>query len=202
MTTFYKVLNGLRATHGRNFTYSIGEWTPWIGVSDIIPCVNGYHFCRNKVDLLEWLGPDIWECQAAGPIVHSDNKAVACSIRVIRRTPCWDSRSARLFAADCAERVLHLNSHPTVAQAVQVARDYANGVATRRDLRAAGAAVWDAAEDAASNAARGALRNTDWDAAWAAAWGAVRAVARNAAQATERAWQADRLGQYLRGEVE
>ena len=82
-------------------------------------------------------------------------------------------RIARLFACDCAERVLPLfekerpgDDRPRAA--ILVARAYANGEATIERL------------DAAGDAARAAAR-----AAWAA----------------ERGWQERRFLQYLNGEV-
>jgi hypothetical protein len=70
-------------------------------------------------------------------------------------------------------------------------------------------AAWDAARAAAraaaGAAARDAARSAAWAAAWAAAgdaaWDSARAAARAAAGAAERAWQNQRLMQYLRGEV-
>ena len=75
-------------------------------------------------------------------------------------------RIARLFAADCAESVLHLyeKEYPKDKRphnAIQAARDFVNGEITVEEFTAAG----DAARAAASAA---------WDAAWAAAWAAEK----------------------------
>jgi hypothetical protein len=83
----------------------------------------------------------------------------------------------RLFAADCAEHVLHifLKERPTdsrPADAIKAIRAFARSQIT------------DAARDAAS----------------AAAWNAASAAARAAARAAEQKWQTKRLIQYLKGE--
>ena len=104
-------------------------------------------------------------------------------------------REVRLFAADCAERVLHLfeSKHPDddrPRKAIEAARAFANGEIDDAARDAARAAAGDAAGDAAWAAAR--------DAAWAAARDAARAAARAAAGAAARdaagdaAWAAAR----------
>jgi len=76
-------------------------------------------------------------------------------------------RLARLFAADCAESVLHLyeSKYPDDKRprnAIVAARQFANGEITA------------AARAAASDAARAAARDAAWAAAWAAAWDAFK----------------------------
>ena len=96
-----------------------------------------------------------------------------------------DERNLRLFAADCAESVLHLveEGHREVcAHAIATARAFANGEATQEQLDAAWAAAWGAARAAAMAAAGGAAMA----AAMAAARGAARAAAMAAAMAA--AW--------------
>jgi hypothetical protein len=97
-----------------------------------------------------------------------------------------DEKFARLFACDCAERVLHLfeAKYPNddrPRKAIEVAQRFANGDATTEELTAA----WDAARDAARAAAR--------DAAWDAARAAARGAAWDAARGAEQEWQAERL---------
>ncbi len=93
-----------------------------------------------------------------------------------------DERKLRLFAADCAESVLHLveERHREVcAHAIATARAFANGEATQDQLATAGAAAWAAAEAAAWAA--------EWAAEWATAWATARATAWAAAGAAARA---------------
>jgi len=104
-------------------------------------------------------------------------------------------RIARLFACDCAERVLPIfekeypdDKRPRLA--IEAARKFAIGQATQEELFAAWDAAW-AARDAAWVAAWAAR-----DAAGAAAW-AARDAARDAAGAAEREWQKQRLAELL-----
>lgn len=65
----------------------------------------------------------------------------------------------RLFAVWCAEQVKHLMTDERSLNALVVARNHANGLATDEELAAARAAAWDAAWDAAGDAARNAQKN-------------------------------------------
>ena len=69
-------------------------------------------------------------------------------------------KEIRLFACDCAERVVHLCTDERSAKAIEVSRRFANGTATKAELKATMASAWDAASDA--------------DAARAAAWAAEK----------------------------
>ena len=185
-------------------TWKPGKWMPKID-GRLEPCENGYHICRPS-DLIHWLDEAIFEVEYDGEIVEDDEKCVVRKARLLRRVETWNEKSARMFAADCAERVLHIyeKKHPDDGRprkAIQAARDYANGKITKNEL----AAARDAARDAAWYAARAAAWDAPWDApldaAWDAAWGAARAAARAAAWAAvrdaERKWQTERLFEYL-----
>jgi hypothetical protein len=176
----------------------------WRGVSGpLVPCENGLHLCRAE-HLVLWLGPTIWRAEYDGEMVDLDDKVVVRRARVTERIDAWNERTARLFAADCAERVLSLfesvypgDDRPRAA--IQAARDFADGRIDAAALDAAyertgsQAAAWAAAHAAAVVCA----------AAQAAAWSvnAARAAraARAAAQAAEREWQTGRLLDYLDG---
>ena len=183
----------------------------------LVPCRNGLHLCRPK-DLIRWLGPAIWTVQVPDGVeeVACDDKIVVRSARLERRLTTWNARTARHFACDCAERVLHRIADPQAAEAVRVARRFADGLATGQELAAAREAAWATAWTAwtVAGTAVGA-------AAWAAAWAAARAAgavvgaathaaaeaaaaaARAAAAAAgdaERMWQIQRLMEYLKGE--
>ena len=113
-------------------------------------------------------------------------------------------RIARLFAADCAEHVLHVwtavypgDNRP--AEAIRAARAYAIGETTKDELRAAEDAAWAAADEASVWAAASAARAA---AAAASAAAAVACAARAAASAppwAERDWQTERLREMLKG---
>ena len=208
MSRFYKVLNrDLTSRNGGTYQWVLGEWAPEIE-GTLVPCRRGYHVCQEN-DLLEWLGPVICEAEIGGQVLRAENKTAARTARIVRVLDTWNERTARLFACDCAERVLPIferqhpaDGHPRMA--VDTVRRFAEGQATREELAAAG----DAAGDAAWAAA--------WDAAWAAAWAAARTAARTAAGTAagtaawdaagdaawdaERQWQTQRLMEYLRGE--
>jgi hypothetical protein len=167
--TYYKVLNhDATSCHGGTVAWHKpkgkrpGKWMPKIEV--LVPCRSGYHLCRPE-DLVLWLGPAIYEAEGRGLVIPQDDKIVAQEARLLRRFDTWNERTARLFACDCAERVLHLTTDERSHEAVRVARRYAEGEATDEGLDAASAAARDSA----------------WDA--------------------ERAWQTERLFQYLNGEV-
>lgn len=128
-----------------------GEWMPPIEGA-LVLCKNGYHLCREQ-DLIHWLGPMIYEAEGRGERVDGDNKIVVREARLLRKVGAWNERIARLFACDCAEHVLHLfeSKFPNdkrPRRAIEVARRFASGEASKDEL----AAAWDAA----------------WDAAWAA----------------------------------
>jgi len=199
-----------------------GKWMP--PIVDLKPCIRGYHVCRLK-DLFHWLGPRIFLVEIRGNKIRCDDKIVAEQARLVQETS-WTDRTARLFAADCAEHVLHLwaqkfpkDSRPQ--HAIEMARRFTRGECTDVELSAAGAAAGDAAW-AAARAAAGAARaawdaagaaraaRAAWDAAGAAAgaagaaraaWDAARDAAFDAAREAERKWQTRRLLRYLTPEA-
>ena len=97
------------------------------------------------------------------------------------------SRMWRLHAVWCARQVAHLMTDDRSLNALRVAENHANGLATDEEL----AAAWDAARAAAWAAAwdvaRAAARAAAGAAAWDAAWDAARAAAGEAARAAQKA---------------
>jgi len=90
-----------------------------------------------------------------GQIIHEADKSVAEQARLIRKVKTWNDKTLRLYAADCAERVLGLyeKQYPNddrPRKAIQAARDFANGLITKDAAYAANAA------NAAAHAAYGA----------------------------------------------
>jgi len=237
----YKVLNeNGTPCHGGNGTWSLptlnedgawipGKWMPAIE-GELVPCENGYHLCRD-VQVLDWLGPALFEAEYRGEVVEAGDKVVVREARLLRRLETWNDRTARLFACDCAERVLPLfeGEHPADTrprEAIETARRYANGEATVKELAAArvaaGAAryavkagAWDAWDARyAVKATTWAAGGVAWDAAGDATWDAA-GDARYAVKATtwatraatwatwdaEREWQYARLCEYLDGRL-
>ena len=119
-------------------------------------------------------------------------------------------KEIRLLACDYAKRVLPIfeKQHPEdkqPRQAIEASRQYARGEISIEQLGDAQDASWNASWNASSEASSEAA----W-AAWAASWGNVLNVAlaalgaiwaawaaRNAAVATERKWQEQRLLELL-----
>jgi hypothetical protein len=150
---YLKVLGPNRtACHG-----GVGQWAePGVWMPKLTPrlCQSGYHVLSDTKQLLEWLGPEIWLCEVSGKIIHDTNKSVAAEARLVERLP-WDDRSARLFAADCAEDVLPIfeREHPGDSRprdAIEAARLFADGHISRSELDAA----WAAARAAAAHVVR------------------------------------------------
>lgn len=189
---YYKVLDKYgRSCHGGDAEWSLptqnddgtwtpGEWMPEIE-GELKPCRNGYHVVTLE-QLPDWLGERIFEVEPGDEIVHEDNKSVTRTCRLTRECTGWNERTARLFACDCAERVLYLFEarHPDDGRprkAIEIARRYAEGKAAVEELAAAREAAWAASLDVAWEASLSA----SWDVAWEAARDAARAAARAAA---------------------
>jgi len=150
--TYYKVLHadGTPCNGGSGRWYlANGEPAEWMPeIANIVPCDRGYHLCERG-QLIRWLGPTIWEAEGRGECIRQDDKVVFAQARLIRVVPTWNERTARLFACDCAERVLpiYAKSYPgdnRLVECIAVARRYANGEATADEL----AAAWEAAREA------------------------------------------------------
>ena len=203
----YKVLdsNGRSYHGGGSAVWSLpvdgqpGAWMPPIE-GELKPCKNGYHLCSGEEQLVQWLGPEIYEAEYQSERVDADDKIVVREARLLRRIETWTKKTARLFSCDCAERVVRYyeakypgDNRPR--KSIEIARRYARGEATDDELLAAESAAWYAwyaAESAAGFAAGyavGSAAGYAWYAGYAAEF------------AAERRWQAERLGQYLRGKV-
>ncbi len=227
--TYYKVLaaDGVSPQHCGSGKWFIpkgkrmGKWMP--AIKDIRPCERGYHFV-NIEQLPQWLGPTLYEIEVRGQIIHQADKSVAEQARLIRKVETWNNKTLRLYAADCAERVLGLyeKQYPKddrPRKAIQAARDFANGLITKdaaakaatnaayaaacaNGAYAAVNAAFNAAYYAASNAASAAAYTTAAGASYAAytaaaAAGYAAANGVDAAYAAEKTWQMERLKHYL-----
>ncbi len=117
-TKYYKVLdkNG-KSCHGGNATWSLpiknddgtwvpGDWMPEIE-GELIPCTNGYHLCKDK-QVLSWLREAIYEAEYQGECIEHVDKIVVRKVRLLRKLEGWNIRTFALFAADCAEHILHI----------------------------------------------------------------------------------------------
>ena len=193
MTQFYKwMLPGLATpTQNKPWPVGVGEWTP---DERPILCESGWHGMGEQ-DVLTHLpyqvGVQLWVVERRGEVVEGDDKFCAESMRLTYHVGTTDERNLRLFAADCAEDVLHLyeDKYPKddrPRRAIEAARAYARG-----DI---GASAWAAVRDAVRDAAWAAAGDAAWDAAgaaaWAAAWDAAWTAVRDAAWAAagDAAW--------------
>ncbi len=163
--------------------------------------------------------PTLWDAflQADGPIaclvevseaISTEGDVEAGFVRVSRERRLLavrDLRSdLRLFACDCAERVLHLYEREYLGddrprRAIQVARDHACDRATAGELRSAWILAGSAVDAARSGGAARCAAMSAWgsateraeDAALTAIWpaGWVVADGKDAVGGAERAWQ-------------
>lgn len=210
----YKWLNGREATHVPEFRYRLHRWQPAIE-GELLVCKNAYHgMCEQ--DLSYWIARDLFVIESKDEWLVADRKLYTRGpIRIVEHLKGWNKRTARLCAADFAERVLPLfekkypnDDRPRLA--VQATRDYANGLISKKKLARAADAAW-AARAAARAPARAAGTADAADAAWAAVaagagWAAMAAgaaVAAGAARAAgaECAWQSSRILEYAYGKV-
>ncbi len=125
-----------------------GEWMRDYKTKPLL-CQRGWHWCEARHSI-EWLAAECYVVEPRGEIVKGDNKSVSQGARILRRVDAWNETTARLFAADCAEAVVHLcGDDPRPKAAIDAARRFARGPATQDELAAAWAAARDAARDAA-----------------------------------------------------
>jgi hypothetical protein len=65
------------------------------------PCCNGIHLCRAD-DLPYWIDDELWEVDAAEPVIELERLVVTASATVRRRVEGWDPAG---FVAGCVARV-------------------------------------------------------------------------------------------------
>jgi hypothetical protein len=145
------------------------------------PCVDGW------AKLLKHLGKKKADDDLLPLVTVLDSNGIEDALWCMRCVP--DAAPAwRMYAVWCAWQVRHLMRDERSLKALEVAKNYALGLATDDELVAA----WDAARVAARVArgdARDAAEDAAEDAAYNAAWAAVWAAARDARAA---AWVATR----------
>ena len=202
---YYKTTKQNRNGTHTNFQYpEINIWTAPVE-GELVACENGYHFCTIE-QLPQWLDEEIYEIEVDGEILECDNKSVARSIRLVKKLN-WNEKKARLFAADCAERVLHIfeEKYPDddrPRKAIEAARKFAYGEISREELDAArdaayyACAISYAACDAAYYACAISYAAAAYYYACAATYYACTACAIKDKK-SERKWQDKRLEYYL-----
>ena len=81
----FKTLNADMSSACGNMTYELGKKYTITG--DLIPCENGYHFCKNLEDIEGYYtisDSRIYEVEAEGQMIKDDDKICAKSITLIR----------------------------------------------------------------------------------------------------------------------
>jgi hypothetical protein len=173
---------------------------------------NGYHLC-NTENLIYHLRPVIYAAEYRGELRDHEWIMIVRSARLLYRYTTWNKRTARLFACDCAERVIDLCENYRVARhAIEVSRRFAISDADEDELSGASKdariASWNATEGsdraatfAIISASGTVIPESAADAAWVAAKQASYAAATSAGmdsvRETERKWQSMRLMEYL-----
>ena len=153
--------DGRTAVQNTPWPEAVGEWTK---PETPVLCESGWHAMYEK-DVLTHLpagiGAQLWRVEVSGAIVRGSDKIAATSMRLLYCLGETTDENLRLFACDVAEDALRLieKPDPRSLAAIEVARRYAAGNATRAELDAAGAAARAAAR-AAGAAAR--ERYSNW----------------------------------------
>ena len=169
-------------------------------------CSNGYNRLADALGGDEAYGMD----KPINLLSCLDSNPLEDVIWALRATEQDSSVPARLFAADCAESVLHIYESAYAndrrpREAIEAARAFARGEIDGATLAAAGDAARDAARAVAADAAWAAARAAAWAAAgaaaraaaWAAAWAAAGDAAWAAGDA-EKAKQVEFLRRYIK----
>lgn len=209
-----------------------GTWTPgnWMPRVEGELSLYGDGYKVGTLDqIINWLGPRIFEVEVGNEIIHDKKKSIVRTCRLLREYTNWNEKSARLFACDCAERVLHIfervfpgDDRPR--KAIETARHYANDNATCEELKTIQEEIDDLERcidlyiprafigyvDAVWAAVRAAIRTTVIGEYKNLTYAAVTSVARYAVEAikiaggnylasAEAYWQACRLLDILEG---
>lgn len=224
MTTYYKFLTAAHREPYSGVDYAPylptdgrpGRWLPTLSGDHraLVASQVGYHATHSE-HLMEWIDAKLYEVQLGATIAEVGNKVLGTRLRLTRAINAWGERITRLFAADCAEHVLHVfeaacPSDDRPRRAIKTARSRAGdrGPVSRNAVEA-GAAV-----DAASHAAGTPWADRDLASVHAAVaalcadgcyfgWEAAKATAGAAwhakdAEVEERQWQRQRLMEYLK----
>jgi hypothetical protein len=154
--------------------------------------------CRTGYDtLVAFLGPDYGMDKPINLVTILESNGIKDTIWALRATKQDSKYISRMFAADCAESVLHYyeDKYPNdnrVRKCIQAARDYAEGKISLKELRVARRAAADAAAAADAYVAAVAA-----DAAVAANAYADAAAVAAVYTASERKKQEKLLRKYL-----
>ena len=190
-------------TRNADGTWTPGDWMPEVG-GILRLCLTGYHVATID-QLLDWLGPRIFEVEIGSnvmrvninpdlalertvgqtylqidasigaDVIHGPDKSVVRQCRLTRECIGWNEWTARLFACECAEKVLYIyeaeyphDNRPR--RAIEATRKYVKAVmenTSDAEIAEASCAA-EAAYRAAHDASMEAIGNTARYAAYAA----------------------------------
>ncbi len=119
-------------------------------------------------------------CETIEEIWLRDDLKPVWRIWIATRNGMVSDRVLRKFACACVRQVWHLLTDERSRNAVEVAERFADGNATKEELKQAKHAAWAAAWNVASDAAWAAASDAAWAAACAAACAAASDAAREA----------------------
>ena len=145
-------------------------------IKDHSPCRSGW------LKLLNFLNKTEADDEELPLLTILKSNGISDTLFALRGVDGFD-KEKRLMACDFAESVVDLMKDERSINAIKVARNYANGVASIEELRNA----WFAAYDA-TGAARAAAEADSTDATWDAYWLAARVASSAAARAAAAAW--------------
>ena len=85
ITKGYKALKKNMTTRHGNMIYELNKEYNLEG--DIVPCKNGYHFCKRLIDVYEYYDikdSRLFEVESHGEVIDLDNKSVTNNIKLVR----------------------------------------------------------------------------------------------------------------------
>ncbi len=192
----------LTAGSGDEKPWEIGESRTIAKPSKIMLGAYGYHSSPTLWDALSSApGPVACLVEISQPIESDRTKSVSAKRKLIKAVNI--DRELRLFACDCAERVLYIygrgypdNKCPH--EAIEVSRRFADGKATLAELNAA---RYTARETSAAGTATAeawkAVRAVQEAAASAATWAAAGTASPAEARSAETKWQREHFEQMF-----
>ena len=161
----------------KSWPCALGEWTR---NEPPVLCESGWHGVEAK-DVLEHLPkvstpPVLYEVEARGVLLHSDDKFSCESMRLVRRVGAADVMLLVKFALVCAESSLGnfekvFPNDPRVRDCIDVTWRFTRGEATAQEVETAWSAAWSAATSA-----------------WESAGSAKSAAAESSRSSAESAW--------------
>lgn len=187
----------MTSRNGAEKSWAVGDTRTVKSPNRIKICQHGYHSCPELAGLRDYLyGPMLCVVEVSEPIASEDTKQVSASRTLVAAFDV--ARQLREYACDCATRALDLveasgrKVDPRSRAAVEVARQYARGDASKAALETAR----ESARQAASADAAAAAASSAYAAAASAYAVAADAVA-YAAREAEITWQRGRLAELF-----